>query len=54
VKIIDLSVPIMNYSMDTHEQSIIYLDHREVARQRDEIPLEWCYGSGVRLDFRAK
>ena len=105
MKIIDLSVPIMNYSMDTHEQSIIYLDHREVARQRaksygvpadrfplpgvhsasevvtlsthagthmdapwhygptsegkpartiDEIPLEWCYGSGVRLDFRAK
>jgi len=105
VRIIDLSVPIMNYSMDTHEQSISYLDHQEVARQRaksygvpadrfplpgvhsasevvtlsthagthmdapwhygptsegkpartiDEIPLEWCFGAGVRLDFRAK
>jgi len=34
VRIIDLSVPLMNYSMDTHEQTIHYLDHAEVARQR--------------------
>src|SRR5215510_4294377 len=105
VRIIDLSVPLMNYSMDTHEQTIHYLDHAEVARQRaktydipadrfpvphqhtasevvtltthagthvdapwhygplsegrpartiDEIPLEWCYGDGVVLDFTAK
>jgi kynurenine formamidase len=104
-RIIDLSVPLMNYSMDTHEQTIHYLDHAEVARQRaktydipadrfpvphvhtasevvtltthagthvdapwhygplsegrpartiDEIPLEWCYGDGVVLDFTAK
>ena len=33
-RIIDLSVPLMNYSMDTHEQTIHYLDHAEVARQR--------------------
>ena len=33
-RIIDLSVPIMNYSMDTHDQTIHYLDHAEVARQR--------------------
>jgi len=34
VRVIDLSLPLMNYSMDTHEQTIQYFDHAEVARQR--------------------
>ena len=100
-RVIDLSLPIRNFSMESQEQSITYYNHTERARgfakkygvriddfksppflanetvtavthaathmdspwhfgptsegrpskTIDQIPLEWCYGDGVVLDF---
>lgn len=30
------------------------MDRGEPALRIDEVPLEWCFGSGVKLDFRAR
>src|SRR5262252_3578176 len=105
VRIIDLSVPLMNHSLyEVVPPSIQYFDHAAAARRQfranqirpedfgagggfadeivtanthcgthidapyhygprtgdrpartiDQVPLEWCYGDGLRLDFRHK
>lgn len=57
MRIVDLSLPIRNYSFDTQEQHIEYIDHAELARSRakvygiqpDDLPLPGIHSATERV-----
>jgi len=54
VRFIDLSVSFRNYSMDTQEQEIKYVDHQEIARRQAlawGVQTEWLPVPGVHQSF---
>lgn len=54
MRIIDLSVPLRNFSFDTQEQEIKYIDHNAIARRQSQVwgvEVDWLPNPGHHQSF---